>query len=778
MKHMLSICASILIPCAFAADDFINHGIGANIAEARGAAVIQTKDGRQLILANAVDTGPTAYIVVINVNDGKSKSVYTRKGIGHGTGAFGSLMSSNGKFYTGRGNIFLEFDPVSMTWSYEHKLPNGSYHIMNITESENGRFVWAACYPNAMLVKFDTVSREFTSFGQLDPTEQYPGKMAFANDGWAYSGLGTSRANIVAFNTKTGEIKSVIDDSIRNLTGTAVVRQLTDGRIVGQVASRSFFLNGGNATPVPPKTKLPPYAATGTLYYGETNNMLPDGKVVQQLDFNEKNFILVNKDGTKRKVSFDYNSSGTEITSLVAGPNGILYASTAHPFRFVRFNPAEPDNKPHDLGGNRIIDGGNMCALASLNNHLYGAEYAGGRLWDFDTNKPYSQSATRFPYTVLGLNGAELVNASLKNPTSRVKLLADLNVAFVITNGDDGAMADFALNAPADGSFYLKFAPYHYSTYCDVQYFFDGQPVGKPYNASKPLPTPETLSYGPFNLKAGNHTFSLKLLNTPGRKQFCSLIAASLQTDPNKPLLQKNDETLNPVILAQWSKDICRPRACLAHPDKRHILYAGYANYGFCGGGIGIHDIQTGENTLLTADKDLLPAQSCVTLKALPNGDLIGGTDIAAPGGGKKTATTGEIFILDWKTRKIAWHGAPVPSSNCVWQLHVTPAGKVLGLARPCTFFVFDPESRKVILTKNWSKYGGIPGHLSFIPDSESGRLFVLLTTTILQLDQNTFQESVVADKLPASAAVGGACVNGRLYYANTANIFSWKLPK
>ncbi|NOZ20608.1 MAG: hypothetical protein GXP25_05915 [Planctomycetes bacterium] len=230
----------------------------------------------------------------------------------------------------------------------------------------------------------------------------------------------------------------------------------------------------------------------------------------------------------------------------------------------------------------------------------------------------------------------------------------------------------------------------------------------------------------------------------------------------------------NPYVLAQWKKDICRPRTALAHPDGKHVMMAGFAGYGWCGGGIGIYNLETKEETLLTAEKDLLPGQSCITLKALPNGDLVGGTSVDAPGGGHRTAKEGELFILDWKTKKMAFHMVPVPGDGNIISIYVPPDGLVYGLSSNSTFFVFDPKTQKIVHSKPYQDYGRPPRHaLQLGPD---GKLYAMFSKAICRIAPGTFEVEKLATP-PTAITAGGALANGLLVYAGRSHVWSYKVP-
>ena len=195
--------------------------------------------------------------------------------------------------------------------------------------------------------------------------------------------------------------------------------------------------------------------------------------------------------------------------------------------------------------------------------------------------------------------------------------------------------------------------------------------------------------------------------------------------DTRKPFNGGTGDDPNPRELAAWPEDICRPRAALAHPDGRHVLMAGYAGYGRRGGGLGICDLVTGKATLIT-HTDLIPDQSTITLQALPNGDLIGGTSVETPGGGHPTAREGVLYIMDWKTHQVVFQTVPVPGAREVFSLEVGQDGLVYGLASGSEFFVFDPPGRKVVHRENLSAYGGLPRPA--LVRGADGKIYALFT--------------------------------------------------
>jgi len=239
--------------------------------------------------------------------------------------------------------------------------------------------------------------------------------------------------------------------------------------------------------------------------------------------------------------------------------------------------------------------------------------------------------------------------------------------------------------------------------------------------------------------------------------------------DPAAPFDGGTGEQPNPRELVRWPEAICRPRACVAHPDGRHLLMAGFAGYGLTGGGLGIYDLQTGEAMLLTHEA-LIPSQSTFALVALPDGDLVGGTDISAPGGGHVQATEAVVYVLDWETRKVVFQTVPMPGAAHIRHLALGPEGRVYGLAQGGALFVFDPRSREVVHRQDLSQFGVERAILA-----DGGQVYALLDAAIVRVSPADLSFEVIGTP-PTGVSYGGPVIDGRLYYASGSNLWGFDL--
>jgi hypothetical protein len=241
---------------------------------------------------------------------------------------------------------------------------------------------------------------------------------------------------------------------------------------------------------------------------------------------------------------------------------------------------------------------------------------------------------------------------------------------------------------------------------------------------------------------------------------------------------KKGAPDCNPQFLAQAKPTINRPHDLLVHPDGRHVILAGTPGYGLTGGGLMIWDRETEEATILE-HTDLLEWQSTMALTALPDGNLLGGTTVAAGTGGEAKATEAELYVLDMGSRKILWHAPLIENARHYTDLLPGPAGNVFGFADRNVFFVFDPETRTLVHRELLPEQLGMTtsgqGPRVFV-QSPDGRIFILLSKGIAQLNPQTYDITLLAES-PVPISPGGTWLNGRIYFGNSSHLYSWQAP-
>ncbi len=252
-----------------------------------------------------------------------------------------------------------------------------------------------------------------------------------------------------------------------------------------------------------------------------------------------------------------------------------------------------------------------------------------------------------------------------------------------------------------------------------------------------------------------------------------------LQWDPSRPwvntVLGKAD--CNPHLLTQAHNTINRPHKVLATPDGRWLVLAGTPGYGMTGGGLLIWDRTAGKETLLE-HTNILPLHSTMSLVALPDGKILGGSTTSPGTGGEKKAKLAELYVMDLASGKVEWHEPLLPSVNTYSDLAPAPRGLVYGMADYARFFVFDPAQRKIVyerrVTEEFGQASGGQGPRIFVPDAV-GATYVLFRRGIARVEPKTYKLTLVA-KSPVSIDVGGEYFNGRIYFAHGSHLYSYKL--
>lgn len=247
---------------------------------------------------------------------------------------------------------------------------------------------------------------------------------------------------------------------------------------------------------------------------------------------------------------------------------------------------------------------------------------------------------------------------------------------------------------------------------------------------------------------------------------------------PRGNLTRFDATTEERTVLAQVSS-IYRPHVLLAHPDGRHLVMGGTPDYGATGGSLLIYNLETEEAEILTHER-LITNQSTVALAALPDGNLVGGTTVAAGTGGERLAERAVLYLLDWERREIVWH-APLEGGNlyAMKDLITGRDGRVYGLTSDGWLLVFDPAERRIVHRESLGDYGPLaPGGQGprIMATGPDGRIHVLFRRAVVTLEPGSFAHRKLADS-PVDIDTGIALLDGRLFFSSGANLWSFRLP-
>ena len=252
-----------------------------------------------------------------------------------------------------------------------------------------------------------------------------------------------------------------------------------------------------------------------------------------------------------------------------------------------------------------------------------------------------------------------------------------------------------------------------------------------------------------------------------------------LEWDPSRPWAptEKGGSDSNPLFLTQCPPTINRPHCLLAHPDGKTVVLAGTPGYGYTGGGLLFWDRETGTGTLIEHTA-LLPEHSTMSLVALPDGKLLGGTTTHPGTGGEQKATEAEFYLMDMATKRIDWHRVMFPGVQEYTDLCLGPDRLVYGIADRRRFFVFDLAHREVVYEEDTeARFGRTnyqQGPRVFVAGDEE--TYMLFEKGIARIDPDSFRITMLAES-PVPIGPGGDILDGRVYFTSGSHVYSYEVP-
>ncbi len=722
----------------------VDLGVGIASAELRNYTAFTDAKGHPYVLSMLLDMGKP-YVLLTDAMTGENLQYYVPDGV-HGQ-VFGGVLTGDGKFVWGLNKAVI-FDVNTREYEVSGRAPGST---LCAYDSKDGT-VYLGSAPQARMVSVNPKTGEYHDWGRMDDQEDYLSHLAEDKEGYIYCGIGTARGNIVAFNPKTGERIQMVPEEIRAL-GTAHVYAGTDGYVYGNFKGFQAKMLAGKI--VEKNAQSPGREVDRSVHYGTRHSEFGNGMKVREYNLNERYMVIQYQDGTTKRFAVDYVSGGLDLTSMARGPQNDVYFSSAHPHHLGHIVPFE--DKVVNLGYNSIVSGGNFCNMVSAAGKLYAGQYSHGYMWMYDPSKPYFVGANSSTMKNFGVPFSEIVSNS--DVTNGHWTILGMGVLFGYGENSDNSFK-VNLNVPSPGSYYLNFQFFKYGSYGTVTVKAGG--IEKSYNVQDDKEnTGPIVNLGPFDVKEKVFPveFSVKRNANSTSSHFFSLIG--LELSKTAAVEEKKEPTVenNPCILGRWSNLVTRPRTIVVHPSGDYVVMGGYANYGLTGGGLGIHNLKTGENTEIT-NENMIPGESCICMEFMPDGNIVGGTSMDAPGGGHLVSKTGSVFVLDWNARKVDRFVHMEKATNVIAIAYWN--GLVFAGANDNKLHVIDPATMKILASHNVSSGGYMLRN--GLQKSEDGKeLYLIMNTEIFKIDAktNTPEEYIIPSMRITS---GGPIIGDRLY--------------
>lgn len=346
------------------------RGLGAVVASTVGAGPVA---GSQRFYVSYLYVGNAIDVVAVDPGTGAYK-VFSNPAPTE-SGARCMVVGPDGCIYLGTlpAAHFLKLDPQAETM-VDLGRPSPTEEYIWAAAFGADKKLYGATFPQARLVRYDPAAGKLEDLGRMDPTEMYAHFVAGSDDGFMYVGIGTSKANIAAYEIATGTHREILPPAFQT-AGQARVYRGRDGQIYGALGDIYFRLKGWTATRIKPDEAAPRQPA----------DVLSDGRTISVSGHE----VTITNPGTHEVTRHNYDYAGNllNVFRIGFGPDGRLYGSSVLPMNLLHLD--EENGRLLDLGE---LGGGEVYSFLSFHDRLLAATYSGfAPLMRFDAAKPFAQ---------------------------------------------------------------------------------------------------------------------------------------------------------------------------------------------------------------------------------------------------------------------------------------------------------------------------------------------------------------------------------------------------
>lgn len=357
MKHRFCMVALLAVVCcsiagAQTSPGFKFHGRFLGIGNKLKTLVA---DGPEpgIIRLYASHIGTTLDIVAIDPLSGKT-DVFSSP-LGTETAAWAMVVGADGQVYIGtspsahlmrvdwRQNKLVDLGAPSPTEEYMWQLTLGS-----------DKKLYGATYPSAKLIRFDPATGKSEDLGRMSETENYARSVAADDKGFVYVGIGTAKADLVAYEIATGQHRSILPPG-QVKVGTNYVVRGNDGKVYTKLLGKRMRLSGWELTPSAEPTIRP--------------LQLQDGRTIS---YDDRKVVVRSANGNTEEHTTGYKGTTQFIFRIALGPDGRIYGSTMQPAHFFWADPNSVSIEEIAMYGR-----GEFYSILTWKDRLIGAAYFG-----------------------------------------------------------------------------------------------------------------------------------------------------------------------------------------------------------------------------------------------------------------------------------------------------------------------------------------------------------------------------------------------------------------
>lgn len=361
---------------------FYDHGVTSNAAYQRGVVATNDSNGNNVILSWLFDYRGGYSLLHLDAETGKSEQFYPQFPINNDA-PYASILSGSNKYYTLFAGHFTEFDPNAKQFTFTKKTyPRAA---MAMLEDKKGN-IWAATYPRCGLIKYNPHTKELKDYGSLysQNWSQYPRHIAADDKGWIYIAIGTTRSQVIAFNTKTEQAIPLFPENERH-TGSAYLYRGNDGKVYAKTVNSDdhpwLVLQNGSYKKHE-ESHVPRAERSITGNQNLFHRAFANGDRLRNFDLTRRYFTITKANGAAKKIDIDYETEGSWTMGVTAGPDKKLYGGVTFPMRMFIFDPQSGLFENYG-------EYSQLNAMMAYNNKVYFAGYPQGDLIEYDPAKPW-----------------------------------------------------------------------------------------------------------------------------------------------------------------------------------------------------------------------------------------------------------------------------------------------------------------------------------------------------------------------------------------------------
>lgn len=301
---------------------------------------------------------------------------------------YGIVFAADGNLYISTGGSGQDelycFDPAIKRLEFLGRPTQTEHVVWTLAEGDGGR-IWGGTYPNAKLVSIDLETHELRDWGRISPTQPYV-RFLDAHGPYVYCNCGPSRAEVWAYDTRTGEKAEILPDRLREHLRYGIAQKRADGQVYIAAGDEVVRVNGVECEAV---DELPP--AVPANHQGRPDRMIlemADGTVItaDHQTGTDRRYFVQPPGGQRQAVQFEYTGTKTALWALDAGPEGLIYGTTRSPITLFTI---EPRTDEVTVLGDPVGANGQVYSWLWHEGKLHMAAYAGSRLTVWDPTQPW-----------------------------------------------------------------------------------------------------------------------------------------------------------------------------------------------------------------------------------------------------------------------------------------------------------------------------------------------------------------------------------------------------